>query len=66
MSDQYTRFYALGVDAYNLIPHLQYMRDFAYERYSGVTGILQLDGKRRIFRQLPWARFRHGLPQPLS
>ena len=66
MSDQYTRFYALGFDAYNLVPHLQYMRDFAYERYSGVTGILQLDGKRRIFRQLPWARFRNGLPRPLS
>lgn len=64
-SDQYTRLFAMGIDAYNLIPHLNHLKSYSYERYNGETGILSLDAYHRIFRQLSWARFRNGIPRPL-
>lgn len=65
-SGQYARFFALGVDAYDIIPHLNNLRLFHYERYRGVTGVLQLTDTNRIYRQLPWARFSAGLPRPYN
>jgi len=64
-SDQYTRLFAMGIDAFNLIPHLNHLKTYSYERYNGETGILSLNEYRRIFRQLSWARFRNGIPRPL-
>lgn len=63
---QYTRFFALGVDAYNIIPHLDNLRRFRYEQYNGETGVLQLSETNRLYRQLPWARFGNGLPRPYN
>lgn len=65
-SEQYPRFYALGVDAYDIIPYLNNLRLFDYERYNGLTGVLQLTASNRVYRQLPWARFRNGLPRPYN
>ena len=62
-SDQYTRFYAMGIDAYNLIPNLRNMRLFDYERFNGTTGTLQLTRSNRIFRELRWARIANGAPR---
>ena len=64
-SRQYTRFYALGIDAYHLIPKIKHMATFRYERHNGETGSLSLDDTNRIFRQLPWARFKRGIARPL-
>jgi outer membrane PBP1 activator LpoA protein len=64
-SDQFTRFFALGIDAYNLIPYLNLLKTYPYERYNGETGILSLNEHNRIFRQISWARFRNGIPRPL-
>ena len=61
-SDQYTRFYAMGIDTYNLIPNLRNMRLFDYERFNGTTGTLQLTRSNRIFRELRWARISNGAP----
>ncbi len=61
---QYARFYALGVDAYDVIPYLNNLRLFHYERFQGATGVLQLSDANRVYRQLPWARFSSGLPRP--
>ena len=58
----YTRFYALGIDAYNLIPQLDYLRMFRHERINGMTGILSLNEDQHIFRTLKWAQFDKGLP----
>jgi outer membrane PBP1 activator LpoA protein len=63
---QYTRLYALGVDAYNIIPHLNNLRQFRYEQYNGETGMLQLSETNRLYRQLQWARFGNGLPRPYN
>jgi len=63
-SEQYTRFFALGIDAYDLIPHLDHLKAYSYERYNGETGILSINEYNRISRQISWARFRNGIPQP--
>ncbi len=62
---QYTRFYAMGIDAYHLIPQIKHMATFRYQRHSGETGSLSLNESNRIVRQLPWARFRRGIARPL-
>lgn len=60
---RYTRFFALGVDAYNLIPFLGRLQGKTYERFSGQTGNLYLDPLNRIHRELLWAQFERGIPK---
>jgi len=59
----YTRFFALGIDAYKLIPQLDYLRMFKHERVNGMTGILSLNEDQQIYRTLKWAQFDKGLPR---
>jgi len=59
---RYTRFFALGVDAYNLIPFLGRLQGKTYERFSGQTGNLYLDPLNRIHRELLSAQFKRGIP----
>jgi len=58
--ENYTRLFALGVDAYHLIYNLDYLADNDYAFYDGQTGNIQLDGSNRITRQLLWAKFKKG------
>jgi outer membrane PBP1 activator LpoA protein len=51
-----TRLYALGVDAYALIPELSRLRASPSASYRGVTGTLTLDANRHVRRQLVCAR----------
>ena len=60
---RYTRFFALGVDAYNLIPFLGRLQGKSYERFSGQTGNLYLDPFNRLHREMLWARFERGVPK---
>jgi len=60
---RYTRFFALGIDAYNLIPFLGRLQGKSYERFSGQTGNLYLDSLNRVHRELLWAEFKRGIPQ---
>ena len=60
---RYSRFFALGVDAYNLIPFLGRLQGKSYERFSGQTGNLYLDPFNRIHRELLPAQFKRGIPQ---
>ena len=64
-ADQYARLYALGVDAYRLIPYLDSLRASPYEEFPGATGRLIVDNDNRIRRTLLWARFVGGLPRLL-
>ena len=59
---RYTRFFALGADAYNLIPFIGRLQAKPYERFSGQTGNLHLDQNNRIHRELLWAQFISGIP----
>lgn len=61
-SRKYTRLYAMGIDAWQIIPYLGQLGTGMFSEYLGVTGNLSLDHKRHLHRELHWARFRHGLP----
>jgi uncharacterized protein len=60
--ENFTRLFALGVDAYRLVYNLDYLenKDFAF--YDGQTGNIQLDDNNRIIRKLLWAKFENGIP----
>lgn len=62
----YRKFYALGIDAYQLIPHLAQMstRDHLY--FPGETGELRLLKDGHIQRKLMWAKFSQGIPVVLE
>jgi len=54
-----SRLYALGFDAYRLLP-LLYNTHTIGEPVQGVTGLLSLDADRRVHRSLDWADFDDG------
>ena len=58
----YTRLFALGVDAYNIIQNLRFLQSHDYARYSGETGSISMDDNQRLHRQLLWAKFKNGKP----
>ena len=58
----YTRLFALGIDAYHLIYNLEYLENKDYAFYAGQTGNIQLDNYNRITRKLLWAKFKNGKP----
>ena len=60
------RFAALGIDAYQIIPHLQRLAAYEYDRYDGMTGKLSIAGQNRIYRELIWAKFKNGHPESLN
>ncbi|MCK4743082.1 MAG: penicillin-binding protein activator [Sulfuriflexus sp.] len=62
-AEKLARFYAFGIDAYNIIPHLQRLQQYPFERYNGSTGSLRIDENLRLIRQLSWAKFRAGKPR---
>ncbi|MGM0563783.1 MAG: penicillin-binding protein activator [Pseudomonadota bacterium] len=58
--------YALGADAFDLIPHLGPMAgDYQYHT-GGYTGHLSADADRRIHRELMWAEYRDGEVVPVE
>ena len=56
------RLFALGVDAYAVIPHLNRLSNENAVRFGGVTSGLSLGRGGRLHRQLLWAQFRKGVP----
>jgi len=56
------RLFALGVDAYAIIPHLNRLSSENAVRFGGVTSGLSLGRGGRLHRQLLWAQFRKGVP----
>lgn len=63
---QLQRLVAMGVDAYQLVPMLRVLQSYPHERYQGETGTLRVGAGNRIQRQMQWALFHNGLPQPLD
>ena len=57
---QNPRLFALGVDAYKISQQLDQLINFSEIGLSGMTGILKLDDKQQIHRQLMWAKFKNG------
>lgn len=57
------RLYALGMDSYAILPHLNRIGSGTGTRFNGVTSGLSLDGGGRLQRSLTWARFSRGVPK---
>ncbi len=56
------RLYALGMDAYTIIPSLAYLRRNPIAEISGATARLHVSSDGHINRRLTWARFEEGVP----
>ena len=56
------RLFALGVDAYAVIPYLNRLSHENAARFGGVTSGLSLERGGRLHRQLLWAQFHKGVP----
>jgi uncharacterized protein len=60
-----SRLYALGFDAYRLVPLLYNTHGIA-QAVQGVTGLLSLDPDGRVHRRLDWADFDDGAVELLA
>lgn len=60
-----SRLYALGFDAWRLVPLLYKGKPFSMT-VQGMTGLLSMTPDGRIHRQLDWATFNNGAPQLLA
>lgn len=58
----YTRLFALGIDAYHLLKNINYLKKEPTARYPGETGTLSIDKNNRLHRELVWAKFKAGRP----
>ena len=65
-SDGAARLFAFGMDAWDLVPYLDWLRAHPGSYMPGATGQLAADPFGRIRRVLTWAKFQNGLARPLS
>lgn len=63
---QYSRLYALGIDAYKLSMQMPQLRAMPEVGVSGMTGILKINNKNIINRKLIWGTFDNGLATVLN
>jgi uncharacterized protein len=61
-TSNYRRLYALGIDAYQMIPYIGKLALQDTAVYHGETGDLYMSREGRIKRKLLWARFVNGIP----
>lgn len=55
-----SRLFAMGVDAYNLMPYINWLKQQPGQTFQGQTGLLSIDKNNRIRRVLKWAQFKRG------
>ena len=60
------RLFAFGMDAYALLPYLDWLLANPDAYVAGATGELTADSFGRINRLVGWARFRHGIAEPVE
>ncbi|WP_082583074.1 penicillin-binding protein activator [Frateuria sp. Soil773] len=60
------RLFAFGMDAWNLVPYIDWLRSHPGSYLPGASGQLTADQFGRIRRVLVWAAFVDGLARPLS
>lgn len=51
---KYARLYPMGMDAYNLLPHLRSLENNETGTLQGQTGVLYLDQNQHVHRRLTW------------
>ncbi|WP_422138485.1 penicillin-binding protein activator [Endozoicomonas sp. ALC020] len=57
---QYGSLYAMGADAFKLYPRLQQLASLPGSRLEGLTGMLSINNKHHVVRELSWQIFRDG------
>ncbi len=60
------RLFAFGMDAYALLPYLDWLLGHPDAYLDGATGQLTADPFGRIHRLMSWARFVNGVAQPVQ
>ncbi|WP_332025299.1 penicillin-binding protein activator [Rudaea sp.] len=60
------RLFAMGMDAYALVPYLDWLEQHHDSYQPGATGQLTIDGLGRVQRLMIWARFTDGVAHPLN
>lgn len=60
------RLFALGLDAYALMPYMDWLGTHPDSYLPGATGQLASDSFGRVHRLLTWARFENGVARPVS
>ncbi len=60
------RLYAFGFDAYRIVPLLKAGKFGSANAIPGMTGLLSIDERGRVRRDLDWARVTEGKPVPLG
>ena len=60
------RLYAMGIDAYRLVPRMKELARQPAATFPGESGTLSIDGRGRVQRQLALAKFTPNGPQPAS
>jgi outer membrane PBP1 activator LpoA protein len=60
------RLFAFGMDAWNLVPYLDWLRTHPGSYVPGASGQLTADQFGRVRRVLIWAQFQNGLARPLG
>ncbi|MCW8806561.1 MAG: penicillin-binding protein activator [Rhodanobacter sp.] len=60
------RLFAFGMDAWNLVPYLDWLRAHPGSYLPGASGQLTADPFGRVRRVLIWAKFQNGLARPLG
>jgi outer membrane PBP1 activator LpoA protein len=63
---QQARLYALGIDAFHLTQSLNQLRRFPNVGLSAASGTLFLTPKQHIYRQLTWAKIKHGQAEQIQ
>ncbi len=63
---RFSRLYALGIDAYRLIPSLRRLMIHPEEIAKHYTGLLSVDKNGRVHRRLLMATYEKGLARPLQ
>jgi hypothetical protein len=63
---RYPRLYALGLDAYRIIPYLARLQANQFERFPGLTGSIAINEFNRAHREMVWANFVNGQPEVLE
>jgi len=65
-NQHHQRLFALGFDAYQVIPWLDTLSMPGFASFPGATGVLTLDQRKQLHRALEWAQFLEGVPQKLT
>lgn len=65
-NQQHQRLFALGFDAYQVIPWLDTLSMPGFASFPGATGTLTLDHQKQLHRALEWAQFHEGAPRKIT